>query len=126
MNDPTLADLGQQWRAAKAAETQANKTRVAIEQQIVALVGCKEEGSATHDAGLFKVIVTGKINRTLDRAAWETIAPTIPEALRPVEYAPRLDLKGLRYLENNEPEIYRQVAQAITARPGKPSISIKE
>lgn len=124
MND--LETLAHQWREAKAAETAANKARIEIESQMIALTGCKEEGSQTHDAGALKVTITGKLNRTLDRALWSEIERTIPKALRPVEYVPRLDTKGLRYLENNEPDIYRTIAKALTVKPGKPAVSVKE
>jgi len=120
-----LPHLAQLWREAKRAEEEARKERVAIEQQIINVTGCKEEGSQTHDAGDWKVRVTGKINRTLDQAAWESIAPSIPEDLRPVEYAPKLDTKGLRYLESNHPDVYRRMAEAIVAKPGKPSVEVK-
>lgn len=119
---PRLAEL---WRAAKRDEDAARNARIAIEQQIINVTGCKEEGSQTHDAGEWKITVTGKINRTLDRAAWESIAPTIPEALRPVEYKPTLDIKGLRYLQEKNPDVYRRVAEAIVAKPGKPAVQIK-
>lgn len=126
MSNNPLAELGRQWRDAKAAETAANKSRIAIENKIVELTGCKEEGSQTHDAGDFRITVTGRLNRTLDRALWNEIEPTIPRDLRPVEYVPRIDAKGLRYLEQNAPDIYRSIAPALTVKPGKPSICIKE
>ena len=121
----TLEKLADEWRKAKRAEDDARKARIAVEESIISHTGCKEEGSQTFEAGEWKVRVTGKLNRTLDRAAWESIAPTIPEAMRPVEYAPKLDTKGLRYLENNEPEVYRRVCEAIVTKPGKPAVEVK-
>ena len=121
----TLENLADEWRNAKRDEEEARQSRIAIEQQIINVTGCKEEGSETHRAGDRKVRVTGKLNRTLDQAAWESIAPTIPEAMRPVEYAPKLDTKGLRYLENNEPEVYKRVCEAIVTKPGKPAVEVK-
>ena len=120
-----LSRLAERWLDAKRNEDSAKQSRIAIEQQIINVTGCKEEGSQTHDAGEWKVRVTGKINRTLDHAAWESIAPSIPEDLRPVEYAPKLDARGLRYLESHQPDIYRRVAEAIVAKPGKPSVEVK-
>lgn len=120
-----LNHLASLWREAKRDEEESRNARVAIEQQIINVTGCKEEGSQTHDAGEWRITVTGKINRTLDRAAWESIAPHIPEGLRPVEYQPKLDTKGLRYLQSNEPDVYRRVAEAIVAKPGKPSVEVK-
>lgn len=121
----TLETLAKQWRDVKRAEEEARKARVAVEESILAHTGCKEEGSQTFEAGEWKVRVTGKRNRTLDQAAWESIAPTIPEDMRPVEYAPKLDTKGLRYLENNEPDVYRRVCEAIVAKPAKPAVEVK-
>lgn len=121
-----LETLANAWRKAKRAENEARAKRVAVEQQIIDATGCREEGSQTHEAGPYKITVTGKLNRTLDQAAWEQIAPQIPEQMRPVSYAPKLDVKGLRYLQNNEPETFRLIAPAITTKPGKPAVSIKE
>lgn len=120
-----LEQLAYQWRDAKRAEDEARKHRVSVEESIINLTGCREEGSATHEAGEYKVRVTGKLNRTLDQGAWEAIAPHIPEHLRPVQYRPALDAKGLRYLEDHEPEVYRQVVEAIVTKPGKPAIEVK-
>ena len=119
---PTLAES---WRAAKRAEESAREERVRIEEEIIALTGCMEEGSQTYAAGDWKITVTGKLTRKLDADAWARIESSIPEAMRPVKYAPSLDTKGLRYLENNEPDIYRLVAKAIETKPAKPAISIK-
>lgn len=123
--DLTLEDLAAMWRSAKREEDKARNHRIEIEQAIVARTGCRDEGSATHEAGEYKVRVTGKLNRTLDADRWREIEHTIPEAMRPVEYVPKLDTKGLRYLENNEPETFAQVAQALVTKPGKPSVEVK-
>lgn len=124
-DETLLANLAMRWREAKRAEALARDDRIRIEQEIIAITGCKAEGSKTHQAGEWKVTVTGKLNRTLDRAAWESIASDVPEHLRPVEYKPSLDLKGLRYLESHHPDIYRRVAEAIVTKPGKPAVEIK-
>lgn len=130
MNDKTdkttdLETLAEQWLDAKRTETLWRDNRIALEEKLIATLGCKDEGSQTHKAGQFKIRITGKMNRRLDEAAWNTIAPKIPEALRPVSYSPKLDTKGLRYLEQNEPDIYRQIAEAIIAKPGKPAVEVK-
>jgi hypothetical protein len=125
MTAPTLESLASQWRAAKAAEESARKERAALEWAIISQTGCHEEGSQTVDAGEWKIRVTGKLTRKLDSDAWERIVDAVPEALRPVSYEPKLDLKGLRYLQNNEPDIYRTVAQAIETKPAKPSVEVK-
>ena len=125
MPQDTLPTLAESWRAAKRAEESAREERVRIEEEIIAITGCREEGSQTYAAGDWKITVTGKLTRKLDADAWARIESSIPEAMRPVKYAPILDTKGLRYLENNEPDIYRLVAKAIETKPAKPAVSIK-
>jgi len=128
MNDTTdkLVTLAEQWKDAKRTETLWRNNRIAIEEEMIALTGCKEEGSQTSPAGEYKITITGKITRTLDKTRWAAIEASIPEALRPVTYEPKLETRGLRYLEQNEPDVYARVAQAISAKPAKPAVEVKE
>jgi hypothetical protein len=121
----TLESLAEQWREAKRAEDEARDRRVEIESRIIEQTGVKEEGSQTHSAGDWKIKVTGKLNRKLDADAWADVEPSIPEDLRPVSYTPKLETKGLRYLEANEPDVYRMVARAIETKPDKPAVEVK-
>ena len=122
---PTLESLASDWREAKRKEEAARDERVEIEERIVELTGHKEEGSETHKAGEYKVTVTGKLTRKLDAEAWAQIEARIPEELRPVSYVPKLETKGLRYLEEKEPDVYRMVAQAIETKPAKTAVQVK-
>ena len=117
-----------QWVEHKRQEEQANKRRVEIEAQIIAALGEPEEGSATHElADGSKLTITSKINRTVDEAVWLRVAPLVPEALRPVQFAQvaKIDLKGLRWLRDHQPSVYAIVAQAITAKKAKSALSLK-
>lgn len=118
--------LSRSWLEAKQNEASWREARIALEDSILEITGARPEGSETHTAGEFKVTVTGKMTRTLDADLWESIKDSIPENLRPVTYKPSLDLKGLRYLQNNEPEIYAIAAKAIEMKPAKTAITIKE
>lgn len=118
--------LAKQWLAAKQSEQEANKARLSIEDQIVAITGNKAEGSETHDASGIKITVTGKMSRTLDISTWQGIESQVPSNLSPVIYKPSLDLKGLRYIEENEPEIYALVSKAIAMKPAKTAVAVKE
>lgn len=114
------------WLEAKAREEKAREDRIAAEEKIVSQLGCKEEGSQSHKLDGYNVTVTGKINRTLDAAAWDSVSDKVPANLSPVKYKPALDTRGLKYLQQNEPDIYRIVAEAITAKPGKPAIKVEK
>lgn len=121
-----ISDLAQAWLLAKADEAAANKRRLDIEAQILALTGQKAEGAETHDAEGYKVTVTGKLNRKLDFARWEEIKTRIPANLHPIKLKPELDERGVKWLEANEPTLYAILAQALTITPAKTAISIKE
>lgn len=124
----TVDELVAQWIDAKRAEDAANRYRVNLEEQIIACVGEPDEGSQTHElVDGSKLVVTGKITRTVDEAAWRSVMQQIPEHLRPIAFVetPKIDLKGLRWLQTNEPALYAIVAQTVTARRAKTSISVK-
>jgi hypothetical protein len=121
-----IEQLAAQWLAAKTAENAARDGRLEVEAAIVEITGLRDEGSKTHEAGQYKISVTSSMTRTLDPEKWAEIEASIPEAMRPVIYKPSLELKGLRYLQQNEPDTYAIVAQAITAKHAKPSIKITE
>lgn len=113
--------------AAKENEERAREARLACEEALLALVRGKAEGSVTERGEGWKVTVTYGVNRTVDMAALAAVRDKIPHALfdQAVEYAPKLRLAGLRYLQNNEPDTYAVLAQAITAKPAKPSVKVE-
>jgi hypothetical protein len=126
MNDLTIEQLAQQLVAAKAAENAANKQRVAIEEKIIELVGAREEGSATTElANGLKLTITGKMTYKADMPTLLTICQSLPEAMRPIKTEVKLDETGAKWLRNNEPETWAQIAPAITITPAKTSVSVK-
>jgi hypothetical protein len=105
------------YEAAKAALDLAEK-------EICSSIRHKREGVTSHDIDGYKITITGRINRKIDGIIWEVIKEKIPENLRPIKYKPEIDLKGLRYLIDSEPEVYQVFSECLTATPGKPSLSI--
>ena len=124
----SLDTLVAEWIEAKRTEDQANAKRLAIEADIVAAAGEPEEGSETHAlADGLKLTVTAKVTRTVDETVWRSIMAGVPENLRPIVFVEttKLDIKGLRWLQENQPELYGYCAQAITAKRAKTAISVK-
>jgi hypothetical protein len=110
---------------AKLAEKEANERRVALEEELIALVGAREEGSQTHDIGDYKITITGKLNRKIDWDLFDqSIAAKIPQDLQPVKIKRELDDTGVKYLANNEPQIYKLLAKALTIKPAKTAVTI--
>ena len=118
----TAEDAAADWMDAKNAEIKANKDRIAAEDELVALLGAKEEGGESHQIGPYKVSITGRLNRKVDFDVLDKL--NISADLKPVKYKPELDLKGLRYLESNEPEVYATFSKALTIEPAKTSVTV--
>jgi len=125
MND--LDVLAAALENAKADEAAATAARIDAENALIELLGVKPEGSATHKSAAYKVTITGNVRRTVDEAALAAVREAMPEALfeRAFRFKPEVSVSGVRYLQNNEPELYAIAAQAITATPGKPSVRVE-
>jgi hypothetical protein len=52
------------------------------------------------------------------------IAARIPESLHPVKLKRELDETGVKYLANNEPQLYKVLASALTIEPAKTDVKI--
>lgn len=118
--------LAQDLIAAKAAEARANKARVAIEEQLIEVLGSKPEGAETHDLGNgLKVTITGKLTYKADMDQLMQLCGSLPANMRPLKVETKLDEAGAKYLKNNEPEVWAMLAKAITVAPAKTAVSIK-
>ena len=126
----TLAEACAALDAARTAEQEASKARLAAEEAVLALVGdLPAEGTTRREAGQYEAVITTSIRRSVDADKLSEIASSsaIPEAIgkRLIRWKPELVTRELRYVENNEPEIYATIAQAITAKPGKPAVKLE-
>ncbi|MCA9639534.1 MAG: hypothetical protein KC492_02540 [Myxococcales bacterium] len=113
--------------AAKADEQEAREKRVLAELALVAaLDSLPIEGTFNSEFGRFNVTVKTGINRRTTREALEAISDRVPEAFkkRLIRWKPEVDLRELRFIQNNEPELYAVVSQAITETPAKPSVTV--
>lgn len=122
-----LDELAYQLEVAKTAEAAAREHRIACEEAIIAAVGCREEGAQTTKTAFYKVTTKGSLIRTLDEKAWRAIRDQVPDAIADqiVTYKPALSTAGVRFIELNEPALYRLIARAITVKPGKAAVSVE-
>ena len=120
-------ELCEALEAAKIEEEAAKQKRIDAENALLPFLAEKDEGSVTHRADGWKVTVTYGMNRSVDQAAVDAVRAAMPVALFENAFRPKWDLSitGLRYLQNNEPETYAIAAQAITAKPAKPSVCLE-
>ena len=122
-----VEQLAERIMAAKADEQEAREKRVLAELALVAaLDSLPIEGTFNSEFGRFNVTVKTGINRRTTREALEAISDRVPEAFkkRLIRWKPEVDLRELRFIQNNEPELYAVVSQAITETPAKPSVTV--
>lgn len=123
----TEVEIANELFEAREAEKKANERRVELEEELIAILGQKEEGAQTHEVGDYKVTITGKLIRKIDWDLYDkSIAAKIPESLQPVKVKRELDDSGVKYLANNEPQIYRLLAKALTIKPAKTAVTISK
>lgn len=121
----TELEIAEDLFNAKLDEAKATAKRIALEEELIELVGAKKEGAQTHTIGDFKITITGRINRKIDWDLFDSgIASKIPETLHPVKVKRELDETGVKYLENNEPQLYKILAKALTVKPAKTNVTI--
>lgn len=123
----TEVEIANELFEAREAEKEANERRIKLEEELIAILGQKEEGAQTHEVGDYKVTITGKLIRKIDWDLYDkSIAAKIPESLQPVKVKRELDDSGVKYLANNEPQIYRLLAKALTIKPAKTAVNISK
>ena len=122
MND--LNALAAQYYQAKAAESLASDKRRQLGIEIAKLVQHHSEGSKTYNADDWKVVVKAPVTRSMDWAKWETVKESISPDLCPVEVKTVLSETGVKWLMNNEPDIYRILAEALTVKSAAVSVTV--
>lgn len=122
MTERTIDTVCDEYLKAKAYEAKAKDDRVALEEELIALVGKKEKGTLSGETDSFKFKTVGKMTVSMDWEKWTQIKAQVPEALHPVKMEPKLDEKGLKYLMENEPEIYKILP--IESKPAKTAVEV--
>lgn len=120
----TLSQLAAAFAAAKDEEARATELRRSIAAQIQALTGHDAEGSKTYKDGDWRVTVKAPLITSMDWEQWETMKMAIPEQFWPVEMKPSLDMKGVKWIADNDPGLYAVLAQCLTVKPGALSVTV--
>jgi hypothetical protein len=117
--------LIEQYLEAKRKEDEAKAERTKLQTLIADALGRPDEGQKTHTVTGYKVTVEQRINRKVDWTAFDA-AMVGSEQPAPVIVKRELDIKGLRWYADHDPDRYYDLSKAITATPGLPGITIKE
>ena len=119
-----VTGLAQSWLDAKAQEEAANKRRLAIEAELCEALETKGEGSITHDVGGYKVTLTQPVTRKVDPKMWAMVAKDCPRELHPIKTKIEADAAGMKWLAENQPNVWRKIATAFETKPGKVGVKV--
>jgi hypothetical protein len=110
---------------AKRAEETAKADRISAEEAIASLVDGPETGAKTVAGGNgVKVTVTRGLTYKADVNGIRAInSDLIPIKLTPAKYA--LDDKAYNALSETNPTLFAEVAQFVTSKPKKTSVTLK-
>jgi hypothetical protein len=109
---------------AKTAEIEANAHRVAIEADIIAITGAKEEGRETHTLPTHKITVIGKLIYKAEFEPLHELTEQWPEPFQVIKYEPKLNEPQIRKIREMRPDLYRQMSEHITVKPAKTGITV--
>jgi hypothetical protein len=111
---------------AKRMEDDARDHRLAMEEQLIRLIGLKEEGTQTVKTQYFKASTTQSLNRSLAHN-WQALLATEDPAITNdlIKYKPEINVTGLKNLATANPDAYRRVLPAILTRPAKPAVKVE-
>ena len=125
-NEPEAPSLDHLFSMAKIKKLQLAAAQKDYDQALFSLVDASDhevEGAKTFKTKSGeKYRIIRKMNRKLDAKELLRIRSQIPQQLLPLQISEVLDKKKLTHLQNNEPDTYRLIAQAIVATPGKAAI----
>ncbi len=120
-----VSTLARDWLDAKKAENAANAERIRIEGLLTAALDVPDEGSKTHKIDGYKVTLTQRVTRKVDADMWEQVKAKCPEGLQPIKTKIEADAVGCKFLADKEPKLWKAIAKAFTATPGKIGVKVE-
>jgi hypothetical protein len=117
-----LDTLISRHQEAKAAEAEWRTERIELELDIAALVGVNAHGQKTVRQGDFKITVKPNFSYSIDMAKWNELADKFPAELHPFKIV--LDESKIRSISKNRPDLYFDLACAVSVKPTKVSVVI--
>lgn len=135
MQPADIVLLARRLADAQAAERRAKEMRIQIEAEIIAAVDFREpEGQKTYNfdatgVGSCSLTLKQPITATVDSDAWDRIRRGIDRkhpAHKIFRTEWKIDTKEARALQAENPEAFAIAAEAITRKPGKIAVELKQ
>lgn len=112
-------------RHAKADESAANLRRLELESQIIARFPVPHGGEGTVKDEEFSIAF--KVTRTVDTEALQSAWPTLSDnSQKAFAWKAVLDTKKYRAVQEMDAKAFAQLANFVTTKPAKTSVTLKD
>ncbi len=110
----------------KRQEAAWKKDRGEHESMLLKVCGLKQEGSQTTNEGGFKVVTTQPYTYTVDKDDTPAIFQILGEKIytRLIQWEPKISVKDMKYIRDNEPETWAQIQKFITSKAQNPRVAV--
>lgn len=116
--------LAQAWLDAKAEENAARTKRVEIEESLLEILPCREEGSQTSklENGM-RVVTEGRMTRSIDAKALQEDWNDLPAIIQGTfHWKPDLKITCFKSLEDDHKAL---IAKYVTTNPAKAGVKVE-
>ena len=116
--------LAQDWLDAKAEENAARAKRIEIEEELLAILPCREEGSQTIklENGM-RVVTEGRLTRSIDAKALADDWNDLPAIIQGTfHWKPDLKITCFKSLEDDHKAL---IAKYVTTKPAKAGVKVE-
>lgn len=116
--------LAQSWLDAKAEENAARAKRIEIEEELLAILPCREEGSQTIklENGM-RVVTEGRMTRSIDAKVLQDDWNDLPAIIQGTfHWKPDLKITCFKSLEDDHKAL---IAKYVTTKPAKAGVKVE-
>lgn len=116
--------LAQDWLDAKAEENAARAKRIEIEEELLAILPCREEGSQTIklENGM-RVVTEGRMTRSIDAKVLQDDWNDLPAIIQGTfHWKPDLKITCFKSLEDDHKAL---IAKYVTTKPAKSGVKVE-
>lgn len=116
--------LAQAWLDAKAEENAARTKRVEIEEELLAILPCREEGSQTIklENGM-RVVTEGRMTRSIDAKALQDDWNDLPAIIQGTfHWKPDLKITCFKSMDDDQKSL---IAKYVTTKPAKAGVKVE-
>ena len=116
--------LAQAWLDAKAEENAARAKRVEIEEELLAILPCREEGSQTSklENGM-RVVTEGRMTRSIDAKVLQDDWNDLPAIIQGTfHWKPDLKITCFKSLDDDHKSL---IAKYVTTKPAKAGVKVE-